>query len=92
MGKIGLQVDGRYNGRRYASVSNAPDTLLPGAATFNARLTYAKGAHWDAALAVKNLANRAILGYVIDDVSFYGSRVGAYQRPRWVTADVRYRW
>jgi iron complex outermembrane receptor protein len=92
VGKIGLQFDGRYNGWRYASVSNAPDTLLPGAAIFNARLTYAEGAHWDAALSVKNLANRGVVTYVFDDVAFYGSYVQSYQPPRWITADVRYRW
>lgn len=91
-GRVGIQFDGRYTGQRYASISNAPDTSLPGAAIFNARLTYAHPDHWDASLSVKNVANRAVVTYVFDDISFYGSAVESFLPPRWITLDVRYHW
>ncbi len=91
-GLFGAQLDFRYTGRSYAAISNAPDTILPGTATFNSRLSFARGDHWEGALRVANIANRAVAVYAFDTAPYYGSSERSYAPPRWITIEANYHW
>jgi iron complex outermembrane receptor protein len=90
-GALSLQVDGRYVGWHFASVSNAPATEIPGAALFNARVGYEANDHWEVAGEVRNLANRGVVNYAFDLSGSYGLNIKSYQQPRWYTVNLRYR-
>ena len=92
VGKFSAQLDGRYTGSRFASVSNAPTTRLGGAAILNGRIGYSDPSdHWNVALEVTNLANREIVNYVFDVSASYGLNIKSYERPRWFIGEVTYR-
>ncbi len=91
-GLFGAQLDFRYTGRSYAALSNAPDTLLPGTGTLNGRLSFARGDHWEGALRVANIGNRAVAVYAFDTAPYYGASTRSYAPPRWITIEANYHW
>ncbi len=91
-GTFRTQLDFRYTGRDFAALSHAPDTSLPGNGVLNARVSYAKGDHWETSSRVTNIANRAVEVYAFDTAAFYGSTTQSYAPPLWITLEARYHW
>jgi iron complex outermembrane receptor protein len=91
-GWLSIEADGRYTSWHYASVSNAPTTLIPGATLVNGRIGFLDSSgHWETDVRVENIANRGAVVYVYDLAGNYGLNLKSYNEPRRITAEVRYR-
>jgi iron complex outermembrane recepter protein len=87
-----VQSDFRYLDHFFSSVSNAPDTYVPGSGCLGARISFgASDEHWDFAVGAKNLLNRNIMTLAYD-LSSFGITEQVYAPPRWIYGEFRYRW
>jgi len=86
------QADFRYLDRFYSSVSNAPDTLVPGAGVVGALLGFgASDGHWQFDVIARNLFNRDVM-LLAYDLSSFGVTEQVYAPPRWISGELTYRW
>lgn len=86
------QADFRYVDQYYSSVSNAPDTRVPGVGVADALLGFgARDGHWQFNVMAKNLFNRDVLTFAFD-LSSFGITEQVYAPARWISGELTYRW
>ena len=86
------QADFRYLAPFYSSVSNAPDTYVPGAGIAGALVGVGSlDGTWDFSVRVNNMFNRDVLQLAYD-LSGFGVTEQVYAPPRWISGEFTYRW
>jgi iron complex outermembrane receptor protein len=89
---LAAQADYRYLARFYSSISNAPDTLVPGAGVVGVRFSVGPSDdRWEVALLAKNLLNKDVMT-VSYDLSGFGITEQVYAPPRWISGQFAYHW
>lgn len=91
-GQVSIQGDAQRVASYFSSLTNAPDTSIPGYWLPNVRASYASpDRDWDVSVFCKNVTNKQILAYAVDTVSLaYVNQY--YLPPRWYGVEVSKRW
>jgi iron complex outermembrane receptor protein len=86
------QADFRYLDHFYSSVSNAPNTLVPGAGVLGALLSFgSRDGNWQFSVIGRNLLNRDVMQLAYD-LSSFGITEQVYLPARWISGEFTYRW
>ena len=89
-GHFALQGDFNYRSEFNFLITEAPAGAQPGYVVGNTRVSYAsEDGRWEAAFAVKNIADQYDTTQVFDVATFFASVQRFFDRPRWFYGTVR---
>ena len=92
-GRVSLQADGRYVGKRYFNTVNHPALVDDGYTILDARVSYADaGGHWELAFWGRNLTDETYSPMGFDLSGTNGVVVRAISPPRWYGGSFSYKW
>lgn len=92
-GRIAVESDARYVGKRYFNTVNHPALVDDGYTIMDARVSYdTADGHWEAAVWGKNLTNREYNAMGFDLTTTNGTVIYEVSPPRWLGGSVSYRW
>ena len=92
-GRIAVESDARYVGKRYFNTVNHPALVDDGYTILDARVSYETAdGHWEVAAWGKNLTNREYNVTGFDLTTTNGTVIYAVSPPRWLGGSIAYRW
>lgn len=92
-GRVGVEVDGKWNTSQYMELENAPADYEGPYVVANTRVTYSgMDDRFEIAGWVKNFTNRWYRIYTVDTSAFLGAMQNVYGPPRTYGVTVTYRW
>ena len=92
-GRIAVESDARYVGKRYFNTVNHPALVDDGYTIVDARISYdTADGRWEIAVWGKNLANREYNVMGFDLTTSNGTVIYEVSPPRWLGGSVSYRW
>ena len=92
-GHFALQADFNYRSDFSFILTNSPVGKQDGYVIGNVRGSYTtEDGRWEAAVGVKNVADQFYISQVFDLGSAFGSVQRFIDRPRWITASIRFNW
>jgi iron complex outermembrane recepter protein len=93
LGAFSIEADGKWDSVEYFELINAQVDREPGHLVANARLGYTSASGlWDAAFAVRNIADKWYRVYNLDLSATLGSNQSVYAPPRLWSFTVSYHW
>ena len=92
-GHFALQADFNYRSDFSFILTNSPAGKQPGYVIGNVRGSYTtEDGRWEAAVGVKNVADQFYFSQIFDLGSAFGNIQRFIDRPRWITASIRFNW
>ncbi len=94
-GDFALQIDGQYVGEQQYNTTNSVLTQGDSYSIWNARASYTRDHgenSWEISAFAKNFGDEEYMTYAFDLADFFGYTLQVYGPPRWVGAQVQYRW